>query len=56
MNLSDELQILFCERIEDWSNWLIQNASTSKGVRLRLYKKQSDVRSITYAEALDVAL
>jgi uncharacterized protein YdeI (YjbR/CyaY-like superfamily) len=56
MNQSDELPILFCEKIEDWSNWLSQNAMASKGVRLRLYKKQSGVRSITYAEALDVAL
>ena len=56
MNLSDELPIMFCETIEDWRNWLSQNATTAKGVRLRLYKKQSGVRSITYAEALDVAL
>ena len=56
MNQSDELPILFCESIEDWSNWLSQNAMAAKGVRLKLYKKQSGVRSITYADALDVAL
>jgi len=54
--MADELPILFCESTEDWNKWLTQNGVTATGVRLQLYKKQSGVRSITYAEAVDVAL
>jgi len=49
--MTEELPILFCESKEDWDIWLNQNGLISKGVRLQIYKKQSGVRSITYAEA-----
>jgi uncharacterized protein YdeI (YjbR/CyaY-like superfamily) len=39
-----------------WETWLARNAAKSPGIWLRIYKKGSGQRSVTYAEALDVAL
>ncbi|HEY3815904.1 MAG TPA: YdeI/OmpD-associated family protein [Polyangiaceae bacterium] len=39
-----------------FSTWLAANHATSRGVWLRLAKKASGVPSITYAEAIEVAL
>lgn len=39
-----------------WAEWLEQNHRESPGVWLRFAKKGSDVQSVTYAEALEVAL
>jgi uncharacterized protein YdeI (YjbR/CyaY-like superfamily) len=41
---------------QDLRAWLATNCHQSDGVWLRIYKKQSGVRSVTYAEALDQAL
>jgi uncharacterized protein YdeI (YjbR/CyaY-like superfamily) len=40
----------------DWAAWLDKNHRESGGVWLRLAKKGSPLRSITYREALEVAL
>jgi len=39
-----------------WESWLAKNHRTSPGLWLRLAKKGSDLRSVTYAEALEIAL
>lgn len=39
-----------------WESWLEQNQMKSDGLWLRIYKKASGRPSVTYAEALDVAL
>lgn len=39
-----------------WEQWLKKNHRTASGLWLRLAKKGSGLRSITYAEALEVAL
>jgi uncharacterized protein YdeI (YjbR/CyaY-like superfamily) len=39
-----------------WAAWLGKNHRSSEGLWLRLAKKESALRSITYAEALEVAL
>src|ERR1700727_2475482 len=39
-----------------WAVWLDKNHRTSSGLWLRLAKKSSDLASITYKEALEVAL
>ena len=39
-----------------WAAWLDKNHGTSTGLWLRLAKKSSDLTSITYKEALEVAL
>ena len=39
-----------------WEAWLTRNCAESPGVWLRLAKKGSTIRSLTYAEALETAL
>ena len=39
-----------------WAGWLEKNHRTSEGLWLRLAKKGSSLPSVTYAEALEVAL
>jgi uncharacterized protein YdeI (YjbR/CyaY-like superfamily) len=39
-----------------WETWLARNHAKSPGIWLQIYKKGSGQRSVTYAEALDVAL
>ena len=39
-----------------WIKWLDKHHATSPGVWIRFAKKASGIRSISYAEALDVAL
>ena len=39
-----------------WEQWLEQNHASSEGIWLQLFKKNSGIASVTYAEALDVAL
>jgi len=51
-----DLQIISFKSQKDWAIWLAKNHSTSSGIWLRLFKKDSGVPSVTYAEALDEAL
>jgi uncharacterized protein YdeI (YjbR/CyaY-like superfamily) len=39
-----------------WSRWLEQHHADSPGVWLQISKKNSDIRSVSYAEALEEAL
>jgi len=41
---------------QDWAAWLEKNHQKSEGMWLRLAKKDSGLRSVSYKEALDVAL
>jgi uncharacterized protein YdeI (YjbR/CyaY-like superfamily) len=41
---------------EDWATWLDRNHRASPGVWLQLAKKGSKLRTVTYGEALEVAL
>src|SRR5438046_99345 len=52
---SDLPDILFNHQ-EDWSDWLEHNHDSSAGLWLRIAKKGSGIKSVTYQEALDVAL
>src|ERR1700731_3316839 len=40
----------------DFRSWLAENHGQSDGILLRIYKKDSGVATVTYAEALDQAL
>jgi uncharacterized protein YdeI (YjbR/CyaY-like superfamily) len=40
----------------DWERWLHEHHAEAPGVWLRLAKKSSGITSVTYAEAVDVAL
>ena len=53
---ADELPIVAFESVEVWAEWLTENYSTSRGVWLKLWKRASGQESVTYAEALDIAL
>jgi uncharacterized protein YdeI (YjbR/CyaY-like superfamily) len=41
---------------QDWAAWLETNHQKSEGIWLRLAKKDSGLRSVSYKEALDIAL
>jgi uncharacterized protein YdeI (YjbR/CyaY-like superfamily) len=41
---------------QDWATWLEKNHGKNTGLWLRLAKKDSQLRSLSYKEALDVAL
>ena len=40
----------------DWANWLEKNHAKSTGIWLQIAKKDSALKSVSYKEALDVAL
>lgn len=41
---------------KDWEKWLAEHHQTSKGLWLKIAKKDAGVDTVTYAEALDGAL
>ena len=41
---------------EKWEAWLSKNHNDPIGIWLRMFKKDSGIKSVRYAEALDVAL
>ena len=51
-----EQPLLLFESASDWEAWLKENHEDSAGVRLQIAKKGSGHTSVSYAEALDVAL
>ena len=51
-----ELSVLLFEQKEDWAAWLDENHATSPGVWLRLAKKAASLKSVSYDEAVKVAL
>jgi uncharacterized protein YdeI (YjbR/CyaY-like superfamily) len=51
-----ELPIITFESPEAWENWLAENHARPNGVWLRLFKKYTGKPTISYEEALDVAL
>jgi uncharacterized protein YdeI (YjbR/CyaY-like superfamily) len=55
-NAKSDLPILLFPTPADWAAWLADNHAGARGVWLQLAKKGSGIQSVTYAEALDVAL
>jgi len=51
-----ELPILLFEHDAAWAAWLEEHHASSPGLWLRFAKKGAALRSLSYAEALDVAL
>ncbi|MBZ0301359.1 MAG: hypothetical protein K8J31_16550, partial [Anaerolineae bacterium] len=51
-----DLPILWCESEQVWEQWLEQNHTQSEGVWLKIAKKDSGHDSVSYPEALTVAL
>lgn len=55
-NILGDKPIIFFEQQQAWADWLDQHHATSAGVWLQLAKKASGLASVSYAEALEVAL
>jgi uncharacterized protein YdeI (YjbR/CyaY-like superfamily) len=53
---SDGFPVRLFKSKQDWAAWLEKNHRKSAGLWLRLAKKDSGLRSMSYKEALDVAL
>jgi uncharacterized protein YdeI (YjbR/CyaY-like superfamily) len=51
-----ELPIIAFPTPSAWSDWLAANHAASRGLWLKLAKKASGIASVTYLEAVDVAL
>lgn len=51
-----EYKVLLFKEPQEWTAWLEQHHADSSGVWLRLAKKASLLRSVSYAQALDAAL
>ncbi len=56
MTAKPELPIIPFASREDWKTWLAEHHATSDGLWLKISKKGSGIASVSYAEALDVAL
>jgi uncharacterized protein YdeI (YjbR/CyaY-like superfamily) len=54
--MKEELPIVSFASREEWRVWLAGEHATSTGVWLRLAKAGSEIASVSYAEALEVAL
>lgn len=52
----NELPVIPFESDQAWEQWLEENHAMSQGLWLKVAKKGSGHASVTYAEALDVAL
>jgi uncharacterized protein YdeI (YjbR/CyaY-like superfamily) len=51
---SDPIRLFVTQAV--WAAWLEKNHRNSRGLWLRLAKKESGLQSVTYSEALEVAL
>jgi len=55
-NTLNNMPIVLFEAQEAWAVWLEENHASSSGLWLRLAKKAAELQSVSYAEALEVAL
>jgi len=56
METHKNLPVLFFETSSDWQRWLAKHVSDTQGIWIKFAKKAVGVQSISYDEALDVAL
>ena len=52
----NDIPVMLFKSQKDWTTWLDKNHAKSAGVWLQIAKKTGDVKSVSYAEALEVAL
>jgi uncharacterized protein YdeI (YjbR/CyaY-like superfamily) len=50
------IPVIEFQSAKEWRTWLSKNAEGSKGVWLKIFKKDSNKKTITYAEALEESL
>jgi uncharacterized protein YdeI (YjbR/CyaY-like superfamily) len=51
-----ELEILLCPTEQEWESWLHTGYAGSPGVWLKIAKRGADTVTVSYAQALDVAI
>jgi uncharacterized protein YdeI (YjbR/CyaY-like superfamily) len=56
VKLQSELPFKLFKEKKDWATWLDNHHAKSPGLWLRISKKTADIKSITYPEALEIAL
>lgn len=56
MELHNGIQTFYAENAKTWRNWLQKNHAAAVSIWLIIYKKESGVPSIYYAEAVEEAL
>ncbi len=56
MKNSDNVPIMSFETQQGWEVWLKENHAETKGIWLKIAKKEARTPSVSYAEALDSAL
>jgi uncharacterized protein YdeI (YjbR/CyaY-like superfamily) len=56
MELKDNINTFHAKTQKDWRDWLEKNHDKEKSVWLIIYKKESNVPSVYYPEAVDEAL
>lgn len=54
--MKSEPETLFFKDAAEWDTWLTRHFDRQEGILLKFAKKSSGVMSLTYADALDVAL
>lgn len=53
---NDELPVMHFTSGPDWEEWLKSNHAESEGIWMKLAKKNSPIGSVSYADAVDIAL
>lgn len=56
MTAKQDLPIVAFATRESWATWLASNHETARGIWLKIAKKDRRIETVSYAEALDVAL
>jgi uncharacterized protein YdeI (YjbR/CyaY-like superfamily) len=56
MKNSDNLPVISFETQQDWEAWLKEHHAETKGIWLKIAKKEARTPSVSYAEALDSAI
>ena len=52
----NDIPVMLFKSQKEWTAWLDKNQAKSAGVWLQIAKKTSDLKSVSYAEALEAAL
>jgi len=55
-NMAQDLKIISFKSPQEWEKWLAKNHVASRGIWLKIFKKDSQTRSVSYLEALEGAL
>jgi uncharacterized protein YdeI (YjbR/CyaY-like superfamily) len=51
-----DVPVMLFKQSKAWEAWLVKHCDSSAGLWLRLARKSASLQSVTYQEALDVAL